>query len=270
MSIERNAASDIFASASYIKCDEVPGDFSFYDPLPFFRREIVLDEPIRSAKIFVQSPGFAKYYINGNPITKDIFISPTSDYTKILWYNVYDVTALLKEGKNVLGVICGNGFFNEPFDTAWDYNHAYWRDAPQFLLSLQVNGKTVLVSDESWKTTKKISHITFSHLRSGEYVDMRKYDIAWLGENFDDSAWQTALLRENIPTGELRLSVCPPVREVESFDAVSVTPVEHGLLVDFGVTISGYAQFTVQARRGAEIVLRYAEEVDENGDPKLN
>ena len=270
MSIENNRDSNVFANASYIKCDKTPAEFSFYDPLPFFRREIELSAPIRSAKIYVQSPGFAKYYINGKPVTEDIFISPTSDYTKILWYNTYDVTSLLKEGKNVIGVICGNGFFNEPFDTAWDYNHAYWRDAPQFLLSLEVNGKTALVSDENWKTTKEISHITFSHLRSGEYVDMRKYNTDWLGEDYDDSGWQAAILRETAPTGALRISNCPPVREMESFDALSIKQVGQGLLVDFGVTVSGYAEFTLRAKRGTEITFRYAEEIDENCAPKHN
>ena len=270
MDAKNKIGAEVFGSAKYIKCDPTPSELSFYDPLPFFRREIVLDSPVESARIYVQSPSFAKFYINGKLITEDIFISPISDYTKILWYNSYDVTELLKEGKNVVGVICGNGFFNEPFDTAWGYNHAYWRDAPQFLLSLEVNGKRVLESDSSWKVSKEVSHITFSHLRSGEYVDMRKYDNSWLGEGYDDSAWQNAIERKDAPMKALHPTDCPPVREVEYFDMVSKTEVEGGLLLDFGETVSGYAEVTVQAERGSEIVLRYAEDIDEKGYPKHN
>ena len=167
----------MFENAKYIKAQEYPSEFSFYDPAPFFRKEFTLKD-ISEAHIFVQSPGFARYYINGKDITKDLFISAVSDYTKILWYNEYDVTHLLRKGKNVICVIAGNGYLNESFRTAWDFDTAPWRDAPQFILNLCVDGKSVVVSDKSWKCSQKKSHIIFNHLRSGEYWDMRKKDDA--------------------------------------------------------------------------------------------
>ena len=72
-----------FYQAKYIKAQETPSEFSLYDPIPLFRREFELTEDIREARIFVQSPGFAEYYINGKRITDDIFISAVSDYGKI-------------------------------------------------------------------------------------------------------------------------------------------------------------------------------------------
>ena len=82
----------MFENAKYIKAQEYSSEFSFYDPAPFFRKEFTLKD-ISEAHIFVQSPGFARYYINGKDITKDLFISAISDYTKILWYNEYDKTS---------------------------------------------------------------------------------------------------------------------------------------------------------------------------------
>ena len=177
MSIMRCIDPDgVFGAAAYIKAQSAPSEFSLYDPIPFFRREFEIDEEIKSAEIAVQSPGFAVYFVNGQPITDDVFISATSDYASILWYDVYDVTHLLRKGKNVIAVMAGNGFFNESFRTAWDFDKAYWRDAPQFLLSLKVNGKDAVVSDGEWKASREHSHIIYSHLRSGEFVDMRKLD----------------------------------------------------------------------------------------------
>jgi alpha-L-rhamnosidase len=132
-----------FMDAKYIKAQEHPSEYFFYDPLPMFRKEFEIPEDIENARIYVQSPGFACYYINGKNITKDLFISAISDYSKILWYNTYDVTPFLQKGKNVIGVIPGNGFFNESMTSAWNYDKAPWRDAPQFLLSLFVNDKKV-------------------------------------------------------------------------------------------------------------------------------
>jgi alpha-L-rhamnosidase len=259
-----------FENARFIKAQAQPEEYALYDPLPFFRKEFTVTEPVENARVFVQSPGFAVYYLNGKRITEDLFISPVSNYHKILWYNVYDVTSLLRPGKNVLGVICGNGFFNESFDSAWHYQKAVWRDAPQFMLELHIDGKSALVSDTSWKCSKEASHIIYSHLRSGEYVDMRKYDPAWLMEDYDDSKWENAIERLTPVTGQLRLTPCQPVREKEEIEPVSVTETDEGLLVDFGRNFSGYTQITLQAQRGQEIVLRYAEEIDGENHLKLN
>lgn len=260
-----------FDGAKFIKATEEIAGLSFYDPIPRFRKEILINEPVVSAELLVQSPGFGKFYINGQDVTEDIFISATSDYDKILWYNTYDVTALLKQGVNVLGAIASNGFFNESFATAWDFDRSPWRDTPQILLCLRVNGKTVAVSDETWKTDLKNSHIIFSHVRSGEYVDMRKYDPTWMYAGYDDSAWKSALVRTKPVTAKLRPVTCQPIREHEHIAPVSVTETEDGAyLVDFGVTLSGYAEITLCETCGTEVLFDYAEEVDGQGKPKHN
>ena len=260
----------IFENAKYIKAQPAPSNFSLYDPLPLFRREFEIDEAVLQATVCLQAPAFAEVYINGQKITKDIFISPVSDYRKILWYNIYDVTNLLQSGKNVIGVLVGNGFFNESFESAWHYPSAAWRDAPQFILRLTVNGHTALVSDRSWKVTKENSPLIYSHLRSGEYVDMRKHNDAWLTAGYDDATWQNAIERSVPITGELRPTCCQPIREAECIEPVSIVPTEYGFLVDFGVTISGYIEITLQADCRSEIRFLYTENVDEAMRPQYN
>ena len=259
----------MFENAKYIKAQEYPSEFSFYDPAPFFRKEFTLKD-VSEAHIFVQSPGFARYYINGKDITKDLFISAVSDYTKILWYNEYDVTHLLRKGKNVICVIAGNGYLNESFRTAWDFDTAPWRDAPQFILNLCVDSKSVVVSDKSWKCSQKKSHIIFNHLRSGEYWDMRKKDDAWMSVGYNDSDWEDAKERKEPPTGELRPVRCQPMRETERIEPKTITRTERGYLVDFGVNISGYIEVSFKEERDREILFYYAEDIDEKGAPKHN
>ena len=163
--------AESFESAVYIKAQEKPSEFTLYDPIPLFRKEFDVTLEIKSAEILVQSPGFACYYINGKSITEDIFISPLSNYSKCLWYNTYDVTALLRKGKNTIGVMAGNGFLNESFNTAWDYQNSPWRDAPQFLLCLKINGETVETN------TARVSKIPFNrrwpgHQRSKDQTEL--------------------------------------------------------------------------------------------------
>lgn len=259
----------IFKKAKYIKAEDSPSEFSLYDPAPLFRKEFEVGET-GEARVFVQSPGFARYYINGEDVTEDLFISATSDYTKILWYNEYDVTHLLKAGKNVIAVIAGNGFLNESFETNWNYHIAAWRDAPQFILRLCINGETAIVSDESWKCSLEHSHVIYNHLRSGEYWDMRKKDDAWLQVGYDDSDWQSAIERKEPPTGDFRPTTCQPVRETERTDPVNITETARGYLVDFGKTLSGYLDVRLCEERGREIRFYYAEDIDGEGAPKHN
>ena len=107
---------NVFDNAKYIKARISAESFSFHDPIPFFRREFTVKrEDVENARLFIQAPGFAEVYINGKLVTDEIFFSPISDFEKILWYNSFDVTDLLDDGINTLGVIVGNGFFNESF-----------------------------------------------------------------------------------------------------------------------------------------------------------
>ena len=259
-----------FENAKYIKAEQAPSPFSYHDPAPFFRKEFEIGEKVSFAALSVQTPGFVKVYLNGSDITEDIFISPVSDPQKILWYHTYDVTSLLRKGKNVIGVIAGNGFLNESFKTAWDYDTAPWRDAPQFMLSLCVNSKPVAVSDGTWRASKEASHIVYHHLRSGEWVDMRKYDTRWLLTDYDDSLWRPAVLRERPFGGRLEKTPCQPVRECERIAPVSCCRVENGYLYDFGVNLSGYVDAVLSAPRGTEITFSYAEEIDAVGNPAHN
>lgn len=269
MSVEKKSA--VFGNAKYIKAQSVASEFSFFDPAPLFRKEFEWKgDTIKSARMYVQSPGFAYFYLNGKNITEDLFLSPVSNYTKILWYHVYDVTHLLRCGKNVISVIAGNGFLNESFDTPWRYHEAPWRDAPQFILCLEVNGFHTVVSDASWKVSIAQSPIIFNHLRGGEYVDARKQNDDWMYEDYDASEWESAVEGRSSSNINFRRCDCQPIREVERILPAAIAENNGTLLVDFGVTISGYADIRLKTDKGAEIVFCYCEEIDEKLSPKHN
>ncbi len=177
--------SNPFTRINFIKAP-VPFDAKAPGDAPMFRRKFTLNGPIESAVVHVCGLGYAYYYLNGEPITKDLFTAPVSDYRKTLWYNTYDVTDKLKSGENIFSVICGNGWYNEYFSTTWKHHLSPWRDNPKFILSLEVNGKTVLTSDNTWKCSPK-SAIIYNELRSGEHFDARLWDDNWNTLDFDDS-----------------------------------------------------------------------------------
>lgn len=258
-----------FAGATYIKAEKGPRPFSFQDPAPLFRRKFSLSALPKEAKLYFQCKGFADLYLNGKPVTDEVLHSPTSDYSRILWYQVYEVSHLLQAGENTLCLVLGNGFFNETFDTPWHHNHAPWRDAPQFILRLLGEGEELLVSDSAFRVSLDRSPIVFNQLRSGEYYDARKKDDTWLWPEFDDGDWSPAI--ECPPTSaEFHPTPCPPIRELERISPVAITETARGYLVDFGVTLSGYGEFTLKEKRGQEILFYYCEDITPEGDPKHN
>ncbi len=235
---------------------------------PRFRKKFTIVSPMKKAELALQALAYVKVYINGKEITEDLFISPVSDYSKLRWFNIYDVTALLKEGENVIAVICGNGFFNEELTTPWDYDKAPWRDVPQFMLSLEVDGERVVKTDESWRCEVKNSFIIYHQFRSGEHADMRNFDSSWTDIDYDDSSWEYAKLVENEYKGIFKLCTCQPIREKERFKPVQIFKHDKGYTVDFGKNMSGYAEFKIKQKRGDTIVLTYTEEVDDKKQVK--
>ncbi len=237
---------------------------------PMFRRTFHLSEPIESASVFVCGLGYGYYWLNGKSVTEDLFISPVSDYRKTLWYNTYDVTDLLKEGENIFAVICGNGWYNENLKSGWDYDTAPWRDDPKFILELVVNGRRVLQTDTQWKSTAE-SPVIWNQLRSGEYFDARKFDPDWKNYDYDDSGWTYAATDTTPPTGVLRPCMCESIREDKIYPSLTCTDMGNGRYIfDFGQNISGFIRLTVNQSAGDEIIIRYGEEIQKNGELELN
>lgn len=254
-----------FSNVNFIKVNRL------FDPktpgfAPLFRRKFNITENIKSATVHVCGLGYANYFLNDTPVTEDMFIAPVSDYRKTLWYNSYDVTDKLKKGENIFAVQCGNGWYNENMKTSWNFDVAHWRDYPKFILSLEVNGKRVLSSDEKWKCSEK-SAIIYNQLRSGEYFDARLYDKSWTSADFDDSDWEHAVSDNTPPVGVFRPCLCEPIRPDREYPAVSMTKMgEDRYIFDFGQNMSGFIRLTVDQAEGDEVIIQYAEELGKDGE----
>lgn len=255
----------VFHSAQFIKPNR-PFDPTYRKKnfAPMFRKTFVL-EKTANAKLCVCGLGYAYYYINGKSISPDLFTSADSRYDKTLWYHVYDVSSLLQKGENTVAVICGNGWYNEDIPTVWKHSTSIYRDHPKLLLCLTVDGDSVLCTDGTWKC-KPESAITFQAVRSGEHFDARLYDENWILSNYDDSAWELAIVDDTPPQGILRECPCEPIREFEVSDAQAVTRFDDGTyLFDMGKNSAGYVRVTVTGEAGRELVIRYGEFLLSNG-----
>ncbi|MCL2771891.1 MAG: glycoside hydrolase family 78 protein [Oscillospiraceae bacterium] len=244
-------------------------------PCVIFKKKFEVEniDNIKSSKVFVCGLGYGYYYINGRKITQDLFTAPVSDYNKTLWYNSYDAAEFLHSGQNIFTVICGNGFYNESLNTPWNFNHAVWRDNPKFILKLEINGETILVSDNTWKCTAE-TPVVFNQLRSGEHFDSRLYNPNFNQINFDDSRWDYAIADSTPPKGVFRECLCEPIRECAEYKTINIIqtgPMKY--VFDIGQNVSGYIRLKVNQNNGNSgdlLAIRYAETVNADYSLQMN
>ena len=79
-------------------------------PCPYFRRDFNLNtNPVR-AVLYITARGLFDARLNGKRVGNDHFVPGWTDFRQEVQYLSYDVTSLLKRGKNAAGVILGDGW----------------------------------------------------------------------------------------------------------------------------------------------------------------
>ncbi|MBR4012726.1 MAG: alpha-L-rhamnosidase N-terminal domain-containing protein, partial [Clostridia bacterium] len=226
---------------------------------PYMRRTFELEFVPEKAKISICGLGFYELYINGINVTKGHlapYISNPDDYC---YYDKYDITSLLKKGKNVIGIILGNGLINSIGGYIWDFDKAAFRDAPKvaFELVAECKGyeKVCIEADESFKVCA--SPIKFDDFRYGEYYDAREEIENWSAPDFDDSAWANAILAK-APKGELKLCKAEPIKTAEILKPKAIIKCKDGYAYDFGINTAGLCKLNIKdSTAGQTLTLRY-------------
>lgn len=221
---------------------------------PQFRKSFLVSDPSLCAELTICGLGYYTLFLNGEDITKGFMAPYRSNPDHYLYYDHYDLSGLLKDGENVIGILLGNGFLNPSVET-WDFCKVPFRSAPKVALSLEVDGKE-LFDATSLKCTE--SPITFEEFHSGEYYDARNEIKGWMESDFDDSSWRDAL-EASTPGGEPRIPDCEPIRTVGIRYPARITKTPNGYLYDFVINSAGLCKLTVNGKRGQEITLKYGE-----------
>lgn len=238
---------------------------TFEHPVPayYFRRSLHSDTE-RAVTLTVAVCGFYELYFNGQRITRGFlspYISNTDDY---IYSDEYRVT--LDVGENVIGLVLGNGFQNNPGGYIWEFDTASFRSAPMLALSVEDGEELLLVSDESFKIAP--SAIRSDDYRFGECYDAN-YDIpGWEQKGFDDTSWDRAM-HALAPKGKIRLADISPIVKERDITPIRIIPSGDGYIYDFGESNAGICRLRVSGTKGQRIELRYADTV-KDGDIYLD
>lgn len=247
-------------------------DSLFYldQPAPLFRKEFQSGRKIQSAKLYITAAGYYKVFVNGQTIEDNVLDPAWTDFSKRIYYSEYDITSLMSEGSNCLGVSLGNGFYNPLPLRKWgrrNMRNSIPVGKPVFIAKLRIsydNGKTEeIVTDRSWKYA--YGPVLKNCVYLGVTYDAGKMLQGWERKEFDDSSWQMAITGKS-PGGELKKSFFPPVRITEEINPVEIYSPEDGkYIADMGINFTGTYKIRLSGNKGDTITFRFGERIYDDG-----
>ncbi|HEX8756662.1 MAG TPA: alpha-L-rhamnosidase N-terminal domain-containing protein, partial [Steroidobacteraceae bacterium] len=80
--------------------------------MPLFRRQLRIERALARAIVSVCGLGQYELHINGRRAGTGVLNPGWTNYRRTVLYDTFEVTPLLSQGANALGVMLGNGFFN--------------------------------------------------------------------------------------------------------------------------------------------------------------
>lgn len=247
-------------------------DSLFYleHPAPLFRKTFKTDKAIKSASLSITAAGYYKASINGNGIEKNVLDPAWTDFSKRIYYTEYDVTSLLQEGDNCLGVSLGNGFYNPLPMRKWGRRNMR-KDLtvgkPVFMAKLHIdykNGDSAeIVSDSSWKYA--LGPITKNSIYIGVAYNANNELDGWDQAGYDDKTWQAATIGTP-PGGKLEKAFFPAVEITQEITPVEISSLTEGTwVVDMGVNFTGTYKIKLTGEIGDTIVFKFGERIYEDG-----
>lgn len=243
-------------------------------PAPYFRKEFVVTKSIKKAIVSICGLGFYEMYLNGEKIGDQVLAPAVTNYdkrslkkllyhyddqsTQRVLYNVFDVTQQLKTQKNAIGVVLGNGWYNQRDRIVEGH---MWYDVPKMILQLEIEyndgTRERIVSDRSWKTTT--GPLLHDAIFTGEIYDARLDLGLWNQPLYDDAAW-TPALQVRPPTGPLRAQTVPFNKVMRTVDTHFEKTNDSLYTFTLPETISGWCALRVKGKPGDRVKLRFISE----------
>jgi alpha-L-rhamnosidase len=238
------------------------------DPHPAqqFRKEFSASKKIKSAVAFITAHGMYEAQINGQRVGDDYLTPGWTSYNKRLQYQTYDVSPLLKNGANAVGVTLGSGWYRTQL--AWSNNKNIYGKDLALLFQLNIvytDGSTeTIISDNSWKTTE--SPIRSSEMYDGETYDAGMEKTGWTLAGYDDKGW-TGSKEEDHAMNTLVATYNEGVKKHEVFKPVKIIKTPKGeQVIDFGQNLVGWVKLKIRGNRGDTIRIYHAEVLDKQGN----
>lgn len=235
-------------------------------PAQYFRKPFGVNKKIQSAYAYITAHGMYEAQINGKRVG-DYYLTPGwTSYNNRLQYQVYDVTSLLKNGANAVGVVAANGWYRGYL--AWNDNKNIYGKKLAILFQMEIeytDGTTqTITSDESWKSAT--GAIRYAEIYNGEIYDARQEKNGWSNAMYNDNNW-SSVKTVAADKAVLVATYNEPIKKQEIFKPVKILKTPKGELVaDFGQNLTGWATLKIKGKTGDTINLFHTEVLDKAGN----
>jgi alpha-L-rhamnosidase len=235
-------------------------------PCPYMRTTFSVDVPVSSARAYITAHGLYELFLNGQRVGDAYFTPGYTSYHRRLQYQTYDITALLQEDENAIGVILGDGWYRGK-SGAFSQRNTYGERLAllvQLHLRYADGHEQLVLSNEGWKATT--GPILSSDLQAGEVYDARLEMPGWNKPGFDTSQWQAVSVVSD-RKDHLVATNGPLVRPHEEITPIALLRTPKGeTVVDMGQNFAGIVRFSVQGPAGTTVRLRHGETLDAQGN----
>ncbi|MBQ3038607.1 MAG: family 78 glycoside hydrolase catalytic domain, partial [Clostridia bacterium] len=233
-------------------------DYQEAETCPMIRKSFEVDtKDMEYATIQLHCFGLYELYINGKRPDDRLMAPSFSDNNAIIKYDVYEITDLIKQGKNAVGLFIGDGY-----NDTWNIN---WVGKKRMIASVNIHYKdgTVkrIITDNSWRCNYN-SPIVVNSIYHGEVYDATKEIDGWNTAEFDDSSWENTYYAEGVINVRWKGWIGPRVRVTKYLEPKKIYSLKNGrYIIDFGQNTAGVVKINLSGKKGTSIRMRFSEEL---------
>lgn len=253
--------AEFFDTDTYLKSQP---SHPYYPAVMMYRKFSVPDTPCRS-RAYITAHGIYEFYINGIKASNAALEPEFTTYDKILKYQVYDVTDLIKKGENAVLAVVADGWYKGKIASGCGCEYG---DNPGLFMEIDVtmtDGENYrLCTDEEFLFSYEGS-IRRADLYNGQTTDGRYEIPGFATAEMDTEGWKPVhKIAQDLSV--LSVQTNAPIRSLMELKPVRLFVNGKGeLILDFGQNFAGHIRVTgINGVRGQEIIFEHTEELDKN------
>ncbi|KAF2646080.1 hypothetical protein P280DRAFT_439794 [Massarina eburnea CBS 473.64] len=231
-----------------------------------FRKTFDVNSTVASARLYITAFGLYVAEINGNRVGDHVLAPGYHSYNNRLVYDTYDVTELVTNGGNAIGVTVGEGWYAGRFGFAKKTRNLYGDTIglqSLLVVTSKDGSKQAVKSDLTWHANT--GPIVTSELYNGEVYNTTEEIKGWSSPGLNESGW-LAVKELSTSTGPLVPADGAPVKRIEELKPKELFSSDSGkTVIDFGQNLVGWLRLKVSGPAGTNITLVHTE-VMENGE----
>ena len=220
---------------------------------PVFRKEIVIEKPLRSARLYALGLGVYELYLDGEKLGREVLLPGLHAYDSWLQYQTF--VPELREGTHLLEAALGDGWYKGAYGLKaklprYGEEYAFIGELHLFFADGE---ERIIGTDTSWTARK--GKVLFDSIYDGEIYDER-------GQGETDYPVREAAVSTQLLTPRLS----PPIEIVERLKPIELIHTPAGeTVLDMGQNMVGWMEFRVNLPAGEKVHMQFGE-ILQNGN----